>query len=166
MWAEPGQRSYIFSYRICFHCLSFKYWCSSEIYPGLTSPPILHILIGQSHSFYGFSFHRQDDCSQMCSSCLNPFPALPLPVHPTTNWTSPLRCAQAHQTQTGHVIYHQWLVTPPMSPVPITSFRTSLVVQWLRLHLPIQGVRVWSLVRELRSHMPRGHKKNQNIKQK
>ena len=33
---------------------------------------------------------------------------------------------------------------------------TSLVVQWLRIHLPMQGMWVQSLVRELRSHMPRG----------
>ena len=33
--------------------------------------------------------------------------------------------------------------------------RTSLVVQWLRIHLPMQGIR--SLVRELRSHVPRGN---------
>ena len=30
----------------------------------------------------------------------------------------------------------------------------SLAVQWLRLHLPTQGVQVWSLVGELRTHMP------------
>ena len=35
---------------------------------------------------------------------------------------------------------------------------TSLVVQWLRLCLPMQEVRVRSLVGELRSHMPRGQK--------
>ena len=40
---------------------------------------------------------------------------------------------------------------------------TSLAVQWLRLCLPMQGVRVQSLVGELRSHRPRGQK-NQNIK--
>ena len=34
---------------------------------------------------------------------------------------------------------------------------TSLVVQWLRILLPIQGVWVQSLVRELRSHVPRGN---------
>ena len=49
-------------------------------------------------------------------------------------------------------------------------FGTSLVAQWLGLHLPMQGVWVWSLVEELRSHMPHGQKKekkkNQNIKQK
>ena len=33
---------------------------------------------------------------------------------------------------------------------------TSLAVQWLRLCLPMQGVRVWSLVGELGSHMPHG----------
>ena len=31
---------------------------------------------------------------------------------------------------------------------------TSLVVQWLRVHLPMHGMWVWSLVRELRSHTP------------
>ena len=35
---------------------------------------------------------------------------------------------------------------------------TSLAVQWLRLRLPIQGVRVRSLVGELISHMSRGQK--------
>ena len=35
---------------------------------------------------------------------------------------------------------------------------TSLVVQWLRLRLPKHGVWVQSLVKELRSHMPRGQK--------
>ena len=37
-----------------------------------------------------------------------------------------------------------------------TSIGTSLVVLWLRFHLPVQGLWVWSLVRELGSHMPRG----------
>ena len=36
----------------------------------------------------------------------------------------------------------------------------SLAVQWLRLHFPVEGVQVQSLVRELRSHMPLGQKKN------
>ena len=35
---------------------------------------------------------------------------------------------------------------------------TSLAVQWLRLHFPMQGVRIQSLVGELRSHMPHGQK--------
>ena len=34
--------------------------------------------------------------------------------------------------------------------------RTSSVAQWLRICLPVQGTWVWSLVRELRSHMPQG----------
>ena len=37
---------------------------------------------------------------------------------------------------------------------------TSLMVQWLRLHLPLEGVRVQSLVRELRSPMACGQKTN------
>ena len=36
--------------------------------------------------------------------------------------------------------------------------RTSQAVQWLLLHLPMQGVWVRSLVGELRSHMPCGQK--------
>ena len=45
---------------------------------------------------------------------------------------------------------------------------TSWVVQWLGLHLLVQGVWVQSLVRELGSHMPWGQKKtsNKSIKQK
>ena len=45
------------------------------------------------------------------------------------------------------------------------THRTSLAVQWLRPHLPIQVVQVLSLVRELRYYMPQGQK-NQNIKHK
>ena len=42
---------------------------------------------------------------------------------------------------------------------------TSLAVQWLRPHLPMKGLQVWSLLGELRSHMPQGQKtKTQNIK--
>ena len=40
---------------------------------------------------------------------------------------------------------------------------TSLVVLWLRLHPPMQGVQVQSLGEELGSHVLHGHK---NIKQK
>ena len=45
---------------------------------------------------------------------------------------------------------------------PNTSFknegRDSLAVQWLRLHLPLQGAGVRPLVRELKTHMPFGQK--------
>ena len=45
---------------------------------------------------------------------------------------------------------------------------TSLVIQWLRLHLPMQEVWVQPLVGELGSHIPHGQKKKkkQSIKQK
>ena len=33
---------------------------------------------------------------------------------------------------------------------------TSLVIQWLRIFLAVQGTQVWSLVRELRSHLLQG----------
>ena len=39
------------------------------------------------------------------------------------------------------------------------EFWTSLAVQWLRLRLPMQGVQVQSLVRELRSHEKIKHRK-------
>ena len=35
---------------------------------------------------------------------------------------------------------------------------TSLVIQWFRFHLPVQGVKVQSLVRKLRSHTTQGPK--------
>ena len=36
-----------------------------------------------------------------------------------------------------------------------------MVVQWLSLHLPMQGVRVQCLGAKLRSHMPQGQKTKQ-----
>ena len=39
---------------------------------------------------------------------------------------------------------------------------TSLVVQWLRICLPMQGMWVWPLVGELRSHMPHCTAKKKN----
>ena len=38
----------------------------------------------------------------------------------------------------------------------VKYIETSLVIQWLRISLAIQGMQVWSLVRELRSHIPQG----------
>ena len=52
-----------------------------------------------------------------------------------------------------------------LSPSEKLWVGTSLVVQWLRLCFPLQRVRIWSLVRELRTHMPHGQQP-QNIKQK
>ena len=39
----------------------------------------------------------------------------------------------------------------------ILTAGTSLVVQWLRICLPVQRIGVQPPVRELRSHMPRGN---------
>ena len=41
---------------------------------------------------------------------------------------------------------------------------TSLEVQWSRLHLPTQGVKVRSLVEELKSHMPHSQKPERRAK--
>ena len=43
-------------------------------------------------------------------------------------------------------------------PLKTPSQGSPVVVQWLRLHLPMQGVWVQSLVRELRSRLPCGQK--------
>ena len=43
---------------------------------------------------------------------------------------------------------------------------TSMEVQWLKIHLPMQGVWVRSLVRKPRSHILLGKKTKQNIEQK
>ena len=57
------------------------------------------------------------------------------------------------------------LSEPPGKPnvqsggVKKASRGSSLTIQWLRLRLPTQQVRVQSLVRELRSHMPQHPKK-------
>ena len=47
---------------------------------------------------------------------------------------------------------------PSWTIVPLKlSAGTSLVVQWLRIQLPMQGTWVQTLVRELGSQMPQGH---------
>ena len=38
------------------------------------------------------------------------------------------------------------------------TIETAMVVQWLRIRLPMQGTQVQSLVRELRSHLPQSTK--------
>ena len=38
------------------------------------------------------------------------------------------------------------------------GLETSLVVEWLGICLPMQGMRVLSLVRRLKSHVPRSQK--------
>ena len=62
-------------------------------------------------------------------------------------------------------LLHCWWECKLVQPLWRTLWRflkklkigTSLVVQWLRSHLPMQGMWVQSLVRELRSHMPPGN---------
>ena len=49
---------------------------------------------------------------------------------------------------------------------PNPTLGTSLAVQQLRLRLLMQGVQVWSLLWELRSHMFQSQKKKKKVKQK
>ena len=57
------------------------------------------------------------------------------------------------------ILYHTSLISSKLgqkSTCPRLSPQgTSLVVQWLRVHLPMQGTQVPSLIGELRSHMLR-----------
>ena len=48
--------------------------------------------------------------------------------------------------------------------IQIIKLKIFLGVQWLSICLPVYGGWVQPLVRELKSHMPQGQKKNQNIK--
>ena len=65
---------------------------------------------------------------------------------------------------------HTWAVLKPWSARAKGAFLKLLVlgtfpaVQRLRLLLPVQGVRIHSLVRELRFYMTHSQKKNQNTK--
>ena len=77
------------------------------------------------------------------------------------------------------VLNHVRALTPRPSPVPILLLQilsltfllsnlilawipgTSSTVQWLRLYLSMQGLQVWSLVGELRLHIPQANKSKQ-----
>ena len=69
--------------------------------------------------------------------------------------------APRDQTQVSHIAGRFFTVWAP-SENPEKQVNelslTSPMVQWLRPHLPKQGVWVWSLVRELGSHMPLNQK--------
>ena len=51
----------------------------------------------------------------------------------------------------------KWLLWKYDGGSKMLSWGTSLMVQWLRIHLTKQGMGLWSLVGELRSNMPRGN---------
>ena len=73
--------------------------------------------------------------------------------------TSPALAPPPHQERPKEWLFDiSWLVASRSSwkKEQIRRPGPSLVVQWLRLCFPVQGVRVWSLVRELGLHMPLG----------
>ena len=70
-----------------------------------------------------------------------------------------------------HLSCRKWLLIPLNTKINLDQLeenrlkvciRTSLAVQWFRLHLPMQAVWVQFLVRELTSHMSHGQKKKKN----
>ena len=71
-------------------------------------------------------------------------------------------CSFTEQMLVEHILSAEVLNNSGQSKIVTLKeyvlFRTSLVVQWLRLHLPVQGSMVQSLIRELRSHMTWGQK--------
>ena len=73
--------------------------------------------------------------------------------------TSPALAPLHHQEGPKEWLFGiSWLVASRSSwkEEQIRRHGTSLVVQWLWLCFPVQGVQVWSLVRELGFHMPLG----------
>ena len=84
-------------------------------------------------------------------------------IFPTQGWNPGLPHCRQILYQLSHLIvchgYKKWKMAAQMPSVfhpcsvKMVLLGTSLVIQWLRLHLPMQGVWIWSLVGELRSHM-------------
>ena len=80
------------------------------------------------------------------------------------NGGSNCSCREGYQTSTGNHCLH--LLIAFIAKINMlfnficyqSTMGTSLAVQWLILHLPIQGVQVQFLVEKLRSHMPHGQK--------
>ena len=68
----------------------------------------------------------------------------------------PFSMALAHSTCSGNIGGSNYFLKKVL-------VGTSLVVQWLRVRLPTQGMKVPSLVGEPRSHMPQ-NQKNKNMK--
>ena len=68
-------------------------------------------------------------------------------------WQARLHGVAKSQTQLKQPSMHTCSLITFALLQKISFFRTSLIIQWLRFMLPVQGVLVWSLARELRSHM-------------
>ena len=66
------------------------------------------------------------------------------------------REASTNQKKNQHPISYSSQLLPQYLYLKITP-GTSLVVQWLKIGLPMQGTRVLSLVGKLRTHMARGN---------
>ena len=57
-----------------------------------------------------------------------------------------------------HGVFHPLSLYSILLNLSQANAGTSVVFQWLRIRLPMQGTWVQSLVRELRSHMPQGNR--------
>ena len=168
-----------------------KAWCATRQFS--TSPPtwklsepnhlefdgvildmrlIKPLVISNPFNFSPSSLPRGQGVRNKNSNTLTTWLVLPV--------TSPYPYIQSnsHFINTQKSIYHLGNSKSFQSCVPEMGMNTKSVLiishniigtyqeaQQLRLHLPMQGVQVRSLVRELRSHMPWGPR-NQNIKQK
>ena len=98
-----------------------------------------------------------------CSTDWHPFCKPPL-LHPCLCAHEPLSILKPRRCFVTHEYYSfslRWtLITLKQMALGVKNkcTGTSLVVQWLRLQLPLQEVQARSLFRELRSHMSRGQK--------
>ena len=120
-----------------------------------------------------YVFRRKEYYSESCSVLSHSL--LPHGLYsPTQGWNPGLPHCRQILYQLSHLAvchgYKKWKtemenrngkqmpgVFHPCS-VKMVLLGTSLVIQWLRLPLPMQGVWIWSLVGELRSHMSQSQK--------
>ena len=143
--------------------LSFLVWCLSL--------GIMHVRVKFSISlFHSLANNSRALCqgySKVCSGNNGQAQTLP------TGHRSLLRgrnCDSGQQSQTQppkvkNEHTDEGINSQGWGDIKAKSYQTSLVVQWLRLCFPVQGVQVRSLVRKLRSHTPCGQN-TKNIKQK
>ena len=112
---------------------------------------------------YYLSLVGEDGGQILAHSHCNPFSSIPLPVgrYRKLNPTTPEKGKYSFPSFWRYSMKSQWLDYSLFYILDLTLWRreklssnrnflgTSLVVQWLRIHLPIQGTRVQALVRKI-----------------
>ena len=123
---------------------------------GGLSPPFLGLalklwtILGISHSGQKIG-HDGKDTVPCCMSCVRGRGGGPLRGLLEPPWPFPGEGPTPHKEETGTGRGVLGMLSN------LQSLGTSMVVQWLRIHLPMQGTRVRSLVGELSSRVPWGN---------